>query len=64
MFIVKKLFGGTPNYLTLKDTSESIVYGYTENIDEAAKFSSAENANAILKKSGYYSHSGIKVVEV
>ena len=64
MFVVKKIFGSTPNYLTVKDTSDSISYGYTENIVDAAKFSSQENANAILKKSWYYSHSGIKIIEM
>lgn len=61
MFIVQK---GSNEYLYVEDTPRSLFYKYVKDIEYAAKFNSEESAKASLKKSGFFAHSGLKIIEV
>jgi len=64
MFIVKKEYCGSFEYLKVTDKETSISYGYTMDEEKATKFDTEEKAKLAMKKSGFNAHQGIMVVKI
>lgn len=62
MFVIVKNSPFVLNYFVVEKTLGSVLYKYTENIEEATKFNSEELAISELKKSGFNAHVGIEVI--